>query len=47
VSRAMLERELEMDMLKHGPEVEVVSPASLRARLRKALGLTLARYQIR
>jgi predicted DNA-binding transcriptional regulator YafY len=40
-------RELVMDILKHGPEVEVVSPASLRARLRKALELTLARYQIR
>jgi len=40
-------RELVMDILKHGPEVEVVSPASLRALLRKALELTLARYQIR
>lgn len=39
------ERELLMDILKHGPEVEVLAPASLRERLAEQLRQTLARYE--
>lgn len=38
------ERELLMDVLKHGPEVEVLAPHSLRERLAEQLRRTLARY---
>jgi predicted DNA-binding transcriptional regulator YafY len=37
-------RELVMDVLKHGPEVEVVSPESLRMEVRRALSNALQRY---
>jgi len=37
-------RELVMDILKHGADVEVLAPADLRARVVAALSETLARY---
>jgi len=37
-------RELVMDILRHGPEVEVVEPEALRAELAEILRRTLARY---
>ena len=37
-------RELVMDILKHGPEVEVLAPDSLRAEVRDALQAALERY---
>ena len=39
------ERELVMDILRYGPDVEVVGPASLRGSLRKALQLALSHYK--
>jgi predicted DNA-binding transcriptional regulator YafY len=39
------ERELLMDVLKHGAEVEVLAPVSLRERLAQQLRRTLARYE--
>ncbi|MEZ5741435.1 MAG: WYL domain-containing protein [Burkholderiaceae bacterium] len=37
--------ELEMDILRHGEQVEVIGPeASLRARIRDRLARSLARY---
>ena len=38
-------RELVMDILKHGPHVEVVRPASLRREIRARLAAALARYE--
>ena len=38
------DRELVMDILRYGPDVEVVGPASLRASLKKALQSTLKHY---
>lgn len=38
------DRELLMDILKHGTEVKVLSPAVLKTRVRKALAFTLAQY---
>ena len=38
------ERELVMDVLRHGPEVEVLGPAPLRKVVRERLAATLARY---
>ncbi|MBI5917761.1 MAG: YafY family transcriptional regulator [Nitrosomonadales bacterium] len=38
------DRELLMDILKHGAAVEVLSPESLRTRVRLALEATLAKY---
>ena len=38
------DRELIMDILRYGPDVEVVGPASLRASLKKALQSTLKNY---
>jgi predicted DNA-binding transcriptional regulator YafY len=37
-------RELVMDILKHGPEVEVLAPEDLRQTVREALRQTLERY---
>jgi len=37
-------RELVMDILKHGPDVEVLAPADLRSRVATALADALARY---
>lgn len=37
-------RELVMDILRHGPDVEVVSPEALRAEIKAALEGTLAQY---
>lgn len=37
-------RELVMDILKHGPEVEVLEPDALRRQVKTALGAALARY---
>jgi predicted DNA-binding transcriptional regulator YafY len=37
-------RELVMDILKHGPEVEVIAPASLRAEVVERLSKALVRY---
>jgi predicted DNA-binding transcriptional regulator YafY len=37
-------RELLRDILKHGPDVEVVAPAALREAVRSALGEALKRY---
>jgi predicted DNA-binding transcriptional regulator YafY len=34
-----------MDVLKHGAEVEVLAPVSLRERLAQQLRRTLARYE--
>jgi len=39
------DRELVMDILKHGPDVEVVAPDSLRDAVAGRLGLTLALYR--
>jgi predicted DNA-binding transcriptional regulator YafY len=39
-------RELVMDILKHGPEVEVLAPDSLRAEVREALQAALERYSV-
>ena len=36
--------ELIMDILKYGPDVEVVSPAGLRAKVKKRLEADLSRY---
>lgn len=38
------DRELVMDILKHGPEVEVLDPPELRERVRSLLDETLRRY---
>jgi predicted DNA-binding transcriptional regulator YafY len=38
------DRELVMDILRHGPEVEVVAPATLRVAVAKQLAAALARY---
>ncbi len=38
------ERELVMDILRHGPEVEVVSPEALRSAVKQRLAAALARY---
>jgi len=38
-------RELVMDILRHGPEVEVLAPESLRAAVKKQLAASLARYR--
>jgi len=38
-------RELVMDVLRHGAEVEVVAPEALRVEVRKALAEALARYR--
>ena len=37
-------RELVMDILRHGPDVEVLEPASLRAAVKAQLAAALARY---
>jgi predicted DNA-binding transcriptional regulator YafY len=37
-------RELVMDILKHGPEVEVLSPPALRTEVRDKLGQARAHY---
>ena len=39
------DRELIMDILRHGPEVEVLGPIALRNAVRKRLAATLARYR--
>lgn len=39
-------RELVMEILRHGPEVEVVSPASLREQVAGALEAALGRYRL-
>jgi predicted DNA-binding transcriptional regulator YafY len=41
------DRELVMDILRHGPEVEVLGPAPLRRAVRERLAATLARYRAR
>ena len=38
-------RELVMDILKHGPEVEVIAPPSLRMKVVELLGRAVARYR--
>jgi predicted DNA-binding transcriptional regulator YafY len=38
-------RELAMDILRHGPHVEVLEPASLRAAVQAQLAAALARYR--
>jgi len=38
-------RELVMDILKHGPEVEVLAPESLRVEVRDRLARSIAQYQ--
>jgi predicted DNA-binding transcriptional regulator YafY len=38
------DRELVMDILKHGPDVEVLDPPALRERVREQLNETLQRY---
>lgn len=40
------DRELLMDILKHGSEVEVLAPITLRTRVRNSLDSTLERYKI-
>jgi predicted DNA-binding transcriptional regulator YafY len=40
------ERELAMDILRHGPEVEVLAPESLRKSVVAALGAALGRYHV-
>lgn len=40
------ERELVMDILRHGPEVEVVSPPELRAEVARQLSAALAQYAL-
>ena len=47
VDRVHEARELVMDILRHGPEVEVVAPESLRAAVVSRLRDTLARYPCR
>jgi predicted DNA-binding transcriptional regulator YafY len=37
-------RELAMDILRHGPHVEVLEPASLREAVKEQLAAALARY---
>jgi predicted DNA-binding transcriptional regulator YafY len=37
--------ELIMDILKHGPEVEVLEPAELRGHVQQALLATIAKYK--
>jgi predicted DNA-binding transcriptional regulator YafY len=37
-------RELAMDVLRHGPHVEVLEPASLRSAVKAQLAAALARY---
>jgi len=39
------DRELVMDILRHGPEVEVLGPAPLRRAVRERLAATLERYR--
>jgi len=39
-------RELVMDILRHGPEAEVLAPESLRAAVRQQLERALARYAV-
>ncbi|MGH8678951.1 MAG: hypothetical protein ACREUQ_11435 [Burkholderiales bacterium] len=39
------DRELIMDILKHGPDVEVAGPESLREAVAGRLALTLASYR--
>jgi predicted DNA-binding transcriptional regulator YafY len=41
------DRELVMDILRHGPDVEVLGPPPLRRVVRERLAATLARYQRR
>ena len=38
-------RELVMDVLRHGPEVEVLAPEALRETIRKTLAAMQARYE--
>ena len=38
------DRELLMDILRHGPEVEVIAPTKLRGRLQKELKAALTHY---
>ena len=38
------DRELLMDILRHGPEVEVIAPTKLRSRLQKELKAALTHY---
>jgi predicted DNA-binding transcriptional regulator YafY len=38
------DHELVMDILRHGPEVQVLAPAALRTRVREALARTLEQY---
>ncbi len=38
-------RELAMDLLRHGPHVEVLAPEALRRAVREQLGAALARYR--
>jgi predicted DNA-binding transcriptional regulator YafY len=38
------DRELVMDILKHGPEVEIIGPPPLRQRVKDLLNETLQRY---
>lgn len=38
-------RELVMDILKHGPEVEVIAPTALRAEVRDRLAWSIEQYQ--
>ena len=38
-------RELVMDILKHGPEVEVIAPTALRTEVRDRLARSIAQYQ--
>lgn len=39
-------RELLMDVLRHGPDVEVLSPPALRAQVAEALGAALRHYHV-
>jgi predicted DNA-binding transcriptional regulator YafY len=41
------DRELVMDILRHGPEVEVLGPPTLRRVVRERVAATMARYQPR
>jgi predicted DNA-binding transcriptional regulator YafY len=38
------ETELVMDILRHGPDVEVLAPVSLKNRVQEQLAATLAQY---
>jgi predicted DNA-binding transcriptional regulator YafY len=40
------DRELVMDILRHGPEVEVLGPAPLRKAVRERLAASLSRYEV-